>query len=237
MNIDFMKRLAKLDLPMDKMVAVIEIFEDVEKASASPRSSNAERQARFRNRKNGNVDIEQTTHTVTGKVTESNAQSNATVTGEVTPPRSPFAPSSQVLPTPLSFPSPPISPSTPPAGNSRRRQKLTEPTFPDDLPEPYRASLSLWFSYKIERREAYKPIGWQTLINQQRKFSAARVAAGVEFSMANNYAGLLTEKTPEDTDEILTPGPELDLMAEWKKTQALIEANNGIPPEDINKWT
>jgi len=224
MNLELMKRLAKLDLPADKLVAVIEIIEEAQISPKPQRSSNADRQARFRSRKVGIIDNEQSTNTVTGQVTPIVTDSNAAVTDGVTPPLSPFAPSSQVSSTPPSFPSPPISPSTPPSPASRRRSKLSAPEFPDDLPEAYRAPLALWFSYKIERREAYKPIGWKTLIAQQRRFSAGRVAAGVELSMANNYAGLLTEKTPEDTEDLLTAEPELDLMAMWRQTQAEREA-------------
>lgn len=68
------------------------------------------------------------------------------------------------------------------------------PEFPEDLGLPHRLALSQWWRYKRERHEGYKPTGWAALIKQQCKFPPEQVLASVEASMANNWAGLFTEK-------------------------------------------
>ena len=69
-----------------------------------------------------------------------------------------------------------------------------DPEFPDDVSVEYRHSLALWWHYKRERHETYKPAGWAALIRQQLKFPPEQVLASVEASMASNWAGLFTHK-------------------------------------------
>lgn len=69
-----------------------------------------------------------------------------------------------------------------------------EPMFPPDYPAGHIAALARWWDYKRERRETYKPTGWETLLKQQACFTAEQVQRSVEASIASNYAGLFTEK-------------------------------------------
>jgi uncharacterized protein YdaU (DUF1376 family) len=89
----------------------------------------------------------------------------------------------------------PVSLSIPPNPRDRGKSgKLTEPFFSDEVSEAYRMPLRRWFEYKLEQRKGYLPIGWQALLTQQLRFSPEQVAASVEASMSNNWAGLFTEK-------------------------------------------
>lgn len=88
-----------------------------------------------------------------------------------------------------------LSLSIPPNPRDRGKSgKLTEPFFSEDISEEYRVPLRRWFDYKLEQRKPYLPIGWQSLLTQQLRFSPEQVAASVEASMSNNWAGLFTEK-------------------------------------------
>lgn len=57
---------------------------------------------------------------------------------------------------------------------------------------------SQWLKYKNERRQSYKPRGLEALIKRLNKESelkgADAVAEAIEYSMANNYAGIYYEK-------------------------------------------
>lgn len=95
---------------------------------------------------------------------------------------------------------PSIRESEVPPGQKRkggRGARLTEPMWPDDLPEAYREPLAKWFAYKREMGKGYTPTGWQTLVNQQRAFPAVQVARSVTASMAAQWSGLFTEKAVE----------------------------------------
>jgi uncharacterized protein YdaU (DUF1376 family) len=88
-----------------------------------------------------------------------------------------------------------LSLSIPPNPRQRGKSgKLTEPLFSDDVPEPYKAPLSDWFTYKQEKRQPYTLSGWQALVQQQMAFPVEMVARSVQTSMASNYQGLFTEK-------------------------------------------
>ena len=81
-------------------------------------------------------------------------------------------------------------------GKKKKRgaARLSLPDFPEDLPEGYRTPLADWFAYKQQRGQGYVSSGWAALIAQQRQFPAAAVAASVQASMANGWAGLFTDK-------------------------------------------
>jgi len=85
-------------------------------------------------------------------------------------------------------------------GRAKARTTYPEPEWPLDLPSDYREPLRSWWEYKRERREGYKPKGWEALVRQQQRFPVAQVRASVEASMANNWAGLFTEKAPSPAD-------------------------------------
>jgi len=88
-----------------------------------------------------------------------------------------------------------LSLSIPPTPRDRGKSgRLAEPFFSDEVSEAYRMPLRRWFDYKLEQRKGYLPIGWQALLTQQLRFSPEQVAASVEASMSNNWAGLFTEK-------------------------------------------
>ena len=83
-------------------------------------------------------------------------------------------------------------PASPPKKEKGRRLKA--PEYPDDLPSDYRLALDTWFTYKREARSHYTAQGWATLVKQQRRHPATIVADSVENSIANNYAGLFTDR-------------------------------------------
>lgn len=87
-------------------------------------------------------------------------------------------------------------------------KKRGGPEFPGDLPEGYRESLTEWWEYKRERREGYKSKGWEVLVRQQQRFPAKLVQASVEASMANNWAGLFTERVSEERSGLGREGSE-----------------------------
>jgi len=80
------------------------------------------------------------------------------------------------------------------SSSSIKEERRSEPEFPDDLPEPMRAPLRLWWQHKREKGKAYKSIGWTTLINQQRRKTTEQLTADVESSIAGNYDGIFPAK-------------------------------------------
>jgi len=74
------------------------------------------------------------------------------------------------------------------------------PEWPEDLPQGYRDALLPWWDHKRERREGYKATGWAALVARERQFPVTQVRASVEASMANNWAGLFTDKVPTAAD-------------------------------------
>jgi uncharacterized protein YdaU (DUF1376 family) len=80
------------------------------------------------------------------------------------------------------------------ASNQEPETRNQEPVFPPDYPAGHVAALSRWWSYKREKRETYKPTGWETLLKQQAVFTADQVQRAVEASIGSNYAGLFTDK-------------------------------------------
>lgn len=78
--------------------------------------------------------------------------------------------------------------------NQEPVHKGDEPIFPEGLPSDYQDILKLWWRYKKERKESYKPIGWNTLIEQQRVKPIAILIRDVKFSMGQNWAGIYPPK-------------------------------------------
>lgn len=93
-----------------------------------------------------------------------------------------------------------------PEGGRRKVPKVAKkevgPEFPLDLPTEYRGPLTEWWEYKRERREGYKAKGWEVLVRQQQRFPVAQVKASVEVSMANNWAGLFTERQGDERSSL-----------------------------------
>lgn len=87
-------------------------------------------------------------------------------------------------------------------GPSFAKDSEAKPEFPLDLPVGYREPLTNWWEYKRERREGYKAKGWEALVRQQQRFPAKMVQASVECSMANNWAGLFTERQGEERSSL-----------------------------------
>ena len=75
--------------------------------------------------------------------------------------------------------------------------------FAADFPETHKPSLALWWDHKREKGQSYKPTGWKTLCTQQARKSADQVLRDVEFSIANNYAGIFADK--QSASEIKAP--------------------------------
>jgi hypothetical protein len=69
---------------------------------------------------------------------------------------------------------------------------------PLNLPEslkPCEESIRLWLRYKAERRQAYKPLGLTAFLKDlERLGGAEQVKAAIDFSMAQNYAGVFPAK-------------------------------------------
>lgn len=71
-----------------------------------------------------------------------------------------------------------------------------------ELPENLRTENCLeaakqWLKYKSERREGYKPTGLRAALNKwAREFNSETFPMAVENSMAQNYAGIFQQKTP-----------------------------------------
>jgi hypothetical protein len=51
-----------------------------------------------------------------------------------------------------------------------------------------------WQSYKREKRQGYKPIGWQSICSQVQGLNDEQLADCVEHSISNNYSGLFPDK-------------------------------------------
>jgi hypothetical protein len=97
-------------------------------------------------------------------------------------------------------------PASPPKKEKGRRLKA--PEYPDDLPDDYRLALDTWFTYKREARSHYTAQGWATLVKQQRRHPATIVADSVENSIANNYAGLFTDRLATQRANPNRPPPQ-----------------------------
>ena len=93
-----------------------------------------------------------------------------------------------------------------PTSNQEPVTSNQEPVFPPDYPAGHVAALSRWWSYKREKRETYKPTGWDTLLKQQAVFTAEQVQRSVEASIGSNYAGLFTDKIA--ASDLRNPQPQ-----------------------------
>jgi uncharacterized protein YdaU (DUF1376 family) len=125
-----------------------------------------------------------------------------------------------------------------PSGSVPKKKKgaaeLAEPEFPEDVGEPYRIPLRMWWHHKREKKQGYTPSGWAILVRQQVQFPAAQVLASVEASMTRPWSGLFTHKF---ADAVLSgPGPqkkggdgglESPPCADWKEV-AVMHAEEGV---------
>ena len=63
------------------------------------------------------------------------------------------------------------------------------------IKEGYEDSFELWFSYKAEKKQAYKPIAMKQLIERmQNKYQPKQFKEAVEYSISNNYQGIFEPK-------------------------------------------
>lgn len=173
-----------------------EKYQSAEKL-ANMRSKNAERQARFRERKKAEMLGKSVTPAL--PVTPSNAididkEEDIEEEGEKDIIVSPEAETN----------TPPSPPTTPPAEKEKKgRKKAVIVQPPADysdtgFSEPMIAKVEEWLKYKAERRDAYQPTGLQSLISQiknnVKKHGEAAVAALITECMAANYKGIIFEK-------------------------------------------
>jgi hypothetical protein len=102
------------------------------------------------------------------------------------------------------------TPPTPKGAESIRSRsksnKLTEPTFPADLPDEKCEVLAEWFQYKKERGQAYTSTGWEVLVRTKGSLPLPRLIAAVEASMSNNHQGIYEPKSNGSNG--FTPAPK-----------------------------
>lgn len=170
-----------------------EKYQSAEKL-AHMRSKNAERQARFRERKKAEMPGKSVTPAL--PVTPSNAidkeeDIEVDVEGEES---NSFTPEAETQ-----TPSPP-----PPADKEKKGRKKAEIVQPiadysdTGFSEPMIAKVEEWLKYKAERRDAYQPTGLQSLItqikNNAQKHGEKAVIDLITECMAANYKGIIFEK-------------------------------------------
>ena len=167
-----------------------EKYQSAEKL-AHIRSKNAERQARFRERKKAEMLEKGVTPALS--VTPSNAidiEEDIDIEKE--------------LKEEKSADEPPLPPSDPPADKGKKGRKKAEIVQPTadysgtEFSEAMIAKVEEWIKYKAERRDAYKPTGLQSLISQIKnnvqKHGEKAVIDLITECMAANYKGLIFEK-------------------------------------------
>lgn len=72
------------------------------------------------------------------------------------------------------------------------------PQVPDDVPADVQTALTDWLEYKREKRQSYKPKGWDMLVKKVRNAVADRrdVVNAIELAMTNNWQGFFLDKAP-----------------------------------------
>jgi hypothetical protein len=126
----------------------------------------------------------------------------------------------------------PASNTTEQPKKKKRGARLEQPVFPPDLPAAFHQPLTDWFNYKRETGKGYSPSGWNALIAQQQRWPAHQVAQSVEASMANNWAGLFTDRIQAAKNENAR-NQWTDPNAERENAvgKALIPSGGGSGPE------
>lgn len=79
------------------------------------------------------------------------------------------------------------------------RPRLFAPEVP--IPPDLQPAVEAWLAYKRERRESYKPLGFQALLARMAEWGGERAMAAVTWSMSNNWAGLFEEKKSSRAEE------------------------------------
>lgn len=86
-------------------------------------------------------------------------------------------------------------------------------SIPPDL-APNGPEIASWMAYKRQKGQSYKSRGLEALWSRIRKIPAPNRAAAIEYSMANNWAGIFEPKggtvgtkTPKPGEPGFTPGP------------------------------
>jgi hypothetical protein len=65
----------------------------------------------------------------------------------------------------------------------------------------YKEWFDLWFSYKSEKRQTYKPIAKKQLIrSMESKYTPAQFKSAVEYSISQNYQGIFEPKQEVKTE-------------------------------------
>ena len=90
----------------------------------------------------------------------------------------------------------------------KNERSINPPISPlNDLTPRVREQMERWLQYKKERKEAYKPVGLQSVVSQVRKkvdeFGEDAVIDVIELSMSNQWRGIIWEKIkPPDRGKI-----------------------------------
>ncbi len=77
--------------------------------------------------------------------------------------------------------------------------KIFVPDF-ESYPIIYRQGLKLWWEYKIEKKQKYKPTGWETFVKSAMEDfpDAVKFNEALKHSISNNYSGLYPKIKQED---------------------------------------
>lgn len=73
-------------------------------------------------------------------------------------------------------------------------QECLKVELPPELDtEEFREAMELWFEWKQESKESYKPIGWKIQLKRLARMGSERAVAAIEFS-GGRWAGIFEER-------------------------------------------
>ncbi|MBS7021150.1 MAG: hypothetical protein KH135_04720 [Firmicutes bacterium] len=82
------------------------------------------------------------------------------------------------------------------------KEKLEKFVLENNYTKNLKEAISLWFDYKLERKENYKETGLKSLLTQIKnnvnKFGEEKVIEVITASMASNYKGIIFDKLKKD---------------------------------------
>lgn len=101
----------------------------------------------------------------------------------------------------------------------KKEDSPVKPAFPDfsKLESWMVEPLKIWFDYKKEKKQGYKPIGWNSLVEKIRKeySNEAELMEAVKYSTSKNYTGLFRESKPAQQTESTAVTDDIDRY--WKQ--------------------
>lgn len=101
----------------------------------------------------------------------------------------------------------------------KKEDSPVKPAFPDfsKLESWMVEPLKIWFDYKKEKKQGYKPIGWNSLIEKIRTeyTNEAELMEAVKYSTSKNYTGLFRENKPAQQTESTAVTDDIDRY--WKQ--------------------